>query len=160
VWLGLKLKYLLILNGWCMLCFVCNICIIYNLCSFKQFFIKFVFRVLTVCWFNTCPVENSLESTVIKPGPARQVYPGPGGWIGPGLLKDWPMQQPGKTRLTRRVDPWPGRPGRDLIFFSKMVFLLYPFFSYFSSWLITFFKVHYINIRKISYFFNVGFETL
>ena len=38
------------------------------------------------------------------------------------------MQQPGKTRLTQRVDPWPGRPGRtrtrpDVFFpFSNVVF--------------------------------------
>ena len=41
---------------------------------------------------------------VIKPGPARRVNPGPGrpgGWAGPGLIKDWLWQQPGQTRATR-----------------------------------------------------------
>jgi len=41
---------------------------------------------------------------VIKPGPARRVNPGPGrpgGWVGPGLIKDRLWQQPGKTRATR-----------------------------------------------------------
>jgi len=37
-------------------------------------------------------------------------------------------------------------------FLSNVVFLLYPFFSYFFSWLLIFFKVHYINIRKVFYF--------
>jgi hypothetical protein len=30
--------------------------------------------------------------------PARRVNPGPGGWTGPGLLKDRLGQQPGQTR--------------------------------------------------------------
>jgi hypothetical protein len=50
-------------------------------------------------------------SIVIKPGPARRVDPGPGrpgGWTGPGLIKDRLLQQPGQTRATRRVDPEPG----------------------------------------------------
>ena len=54
------------------------------------------------------PVLN----TVIKPGPARRVDPGPdrpGGWTGPGLIKDRLWQQPGQTRATRRVNPGPGR---------------------------------------------------
>ena len=45
---------------------------------------------------------------VIKPGPARRVDPGPhrpSGWTGSGLLKYRHVQQPGKTRATRRVDP-------------------------------------------------------
>jgi len=45
---------------------------------------------------------------VIKPGPARRVDPGPGrpgGWTGSGLSKDRPVQRPGKTRSTRRVNP-------------------------------------------------------
>jgi len=48
---------------------------------------------------------------VIKPGPARRVDPGPGrpgGWTGPGLIKDRLLQQPGQTRVTRQVDPEPG----------------------------------------------------
>jgi hypothetical protein len=47
-------------------------------------------------------------STVIKPGPARRVDPGPGGWTGLGLTKDRLWQQPGQTRATRWVDPGPG----------------------------------------------------
>jgi hypothetical protein len=46
--------------------------------------------------------------TIIKPGPARRVEPGPsrpGGWTGSGLLKDRLMQQSGKTRSTRQVNP-------------------------------------------------------
>jgi len=31
-------------------------------------------------------------TTVIKLGPARRVDPGPGGWTGPGLLKDQSVQ--------------------------------------------------------------------
>jgi hypothetical protein len=45
-------------------------------------------------------------------------------------------------------------------FFSNVGFLQYLFFLYFFSWLLALFKVHYINIRKLFYFFNVGFETL
>ena len=41
---------------------------------------------------------------VIKPGLARRVDPGPGGWTGLGLLKDRLVQQPGKTRSTWWVD--------------------------------------------------------
>ena len=64
-----------------------------------------------------------VQTTVIKPGPARRVDPGPGrpgGWTGPGLTKDRLWQQPGQTRVTRWVDPGPGRPGepgRDPVFF-------------------------------------------
>jgi len=39
-------------------------------------------------------------ASVIKPGPAGR----PGGWTGPGLLKDRLGQQPGQTQATRRVD--------------------------------------------------------
>ena len=42
--------------------------------------------------------------TVIKPGPARRVDPGPGrpgGWTGPGLTKDRLWQQPGQTQATQ-----------------------------------------------------------
>jgi len=55
------------------------------------------------------------KSIVIKLGLARRVDSGPGrpsGWTSSGLLKDRQVQQPGKTRTTRRVDPWPERPGR------------------------------------------------
>jgi hypothetical protein len=49
--------------------------------------------------------EYSFQISVIKPGPDRRVDPKPGGWTGSGLLKDLLMQQPGKTRSTRLVDP-------------------------------------------------------
>jgi hypothetical protein len=39
---------------------------------------------------------KSIKSTVIKPGPAGR----PDGWIGLDLLKDRPVQQPGKTWST------------------------------------------------------------
>jgi hypothetical protein len=96
--------------------------------------------------------------TIIKPGLAQRVDPGPGGWTSSSLLKDQLVQQPSKTRSTRRVNPLPGRIGTRP-FFLKCGFSLIPFFSYFFSWLLALFKVHYINIRKIFYFFNVGFET-
>jgi len=68
-----------------------------------------------------------------------------------------------KLELARRVDPrrwldrsvgWTGPSLFQMRFFSYT-----PLFSYFLSWLLTPFKVHYINIRKI-FFFNVGFKTL
>jgi len=68
--------------------------------------------------------------TDIKLRPAWQVDPGPGqpgGWIGLGKIKDWPKQQPNKTRSTHD----PGEPGWDPMFFfifSNVVFLIYPFF--------------------------------
>jgi len=43
----------------------------------------------------------TLFLTVIKPGTAWRVNPGPGGWTGPGLIKDRLWQQPGQTRATR-----------------------------------------------------------
>jgi len=57
---------------------------------------------------NTCGVR--VFNTVIKPDPARRVDPAgqPGGWTGPGLIKDRLWQQPGQTRATWRVDPEPG----------------------------------------------------
>jgi hypothetical protein len=68
-------------------------------------------------------------------------------------------------RCNNSVDPT-GRPmtranlDETRCFFFKCGFSLIPiFFLYFFSWLLTVFKVHYINIRKIFYFFNVRFET-
>ena len=56
-------------------------------------------------------IHRCIKTTVIKPGPALRVDPGPGrlgGWTGPGLIKDRLWQQPGQTRATRLVDrePW------------------------------------------------------
>jgi hypothetical protein len=81
----------------------------------------------------------------------------PGGWTGLGLLKEWPVQQPGKTWSTGGSTHDSGKPGRDpmffFLFFFQMWFSPIPlFFSYFFSCLLTLFKVHYINIRKIFYF--------
>ena len=56
----------------------------------------------------------TLFLTVIKPGPARRVNPGPGrpdGWAGPGPIKDQLWQQLGQTRT---------RPG--FFFFSNVGF--------------------------------------
>jgi hypothetical protein len=50
--------------------------------------------------------------TIIKPGPVGR----PGGWTGPGLIKDRLWQQPGQTRATRNPGD-PGEPGRDPVFF-------------------------------------------
>jgi len=90
---------------------------------------------------------------VIKPGLAWLVNLGPGDWIGPDLPKDRPVQRLGRpmTRATRK----------DLVvfFFSNVIFLLHPSFLYFFSWLLILFKAHCINITKVFYFFNVGFET-
>jgi len=47
-----------------------------------------------------------------------------------------------------------------MFFFLNVIFLLYPYFLYIFNWLLILFKAHYINIRKVFYFYNVGFETL
>jgi len=41
---------------------------------------------------------------VIKPGPAWRVDPGPGGWTGPGLIKDRLWQQPGRPKTRANLD--------------------------------------------------------
>jgi len=79
---------------------------------------------------------------------------------------------------TRLVNPELGWPDKNLvetfffqicffsylktIFFSNVFFLLPrdPSFFIFFNQLLTHFKVHYINIRRMFYFCNVGFETL
>jgi hypothetical protein len=43
-------------------------------------------------------MQSLVLTTVIKPGRARRVDPGPGGWTCPGLIKDRLWQQPGQTR--------------------------------------------------------------
>jgi len=91
----------------------------------------------------------------------------------------------GATTQQNPIDPV-GRPmtrvNLNETFFFKCGFSpMPPLFSFFFSWLLTLFKVHYINIRKIfyffmwdlkpfsiytlcsqekNYFFNVGFEAL
>ena len=44
-----------------------------------------------------------------------------------------------------------GAASGSCFFFLKYGYFSIPFFSYFFSWLLAFFKVHYINIRKIFY---------
>ena len=53
-----------------------------------------------------------IQATFIKPGPAGR----PGGWTGPGLIKDRLWQQLGQTRATRNPGD-PGELGRDPVFF-------------------------------------------
>jgi len=56
---------------------------------------------------------------------------------------------------------WPMTRMRPGVFFFQMWFFSCTLlFSYLFSWLLTLFKVHYINIRKVFNFFNVRFETL
>jgi hypothetical protein len=58
--------------------------------------------------------------TVSKPGLAWRVGSIPGrpcGWIGSGLIKDWPEQQPGKTGRLGGSTHDTGKPGRDPMFF-------------------------------------------
>jgi len=74
----------------------------------------------------------------------------PGDWIGLGLLKDRLVQQPGKTRSTHD----PGE--TQCFFFFKCGFSPVSFFFIFFSWLLTLFKVHYINIRRKKLFFQCG----
>jgi len=70
-----------------------------------------------------------------------------------------------KNQLTCRVNWNPddsAKPDRDLFFFFKCVFShsQRPLFFIFFIWLLTHFKVHYINTRRMFYFFIVKFETL
>jgi hypothetical protein len=68
-------------------------------------------------------VPPGLISLVIKLGR-------PDGWIGPCLIKDQPGQQPGKTRSTRRINPWPGQTRCFFFLFkyeiwNSLVYMLY-----------------------------------
>jgi hypothetical protein len=87
-----------------------------------------------------------------------------GGWTDPGKVK----------RLTRAkkcsnsVD-LPSRPMTqatqqnpiEIHFFLNVFFFIArnPFLYIYFSWLLTLFKVYYINIWKIFYFFNVKFKA-
>jgi hypothetical protein len=53
----------------------------------------------------------------------------------------------------------PGKFKQDFFFLVKCSFSL-VFFLYFFNWLLTLFKVYYINTKKIFYYFNIEFETL
>ncbi|XP_011003139.1 PREDICTED: ranBP2-type zinc finger protein At1g67325-like isoform X2 [Populus euphratica] len=62
----------------------------------------------TKCNRQNCGAEKPAESKKspsLAPDEDDQVDPGPGGWTGPSLLKDRPVQLLGKIRLTWRVDP-------------------------------------------------------
>jgi hypothetical protein len=59
-----------------------------------------------------------VPTSVLKPGPARRVDPGPGRpgpRTGPGGGKNPLGNWPGETRSTRRVDPGPGPPGQTRV---------------------------------------------
>jgi hypothetical protein len=112
------------------------------------------------CYF--CGSESK-KTIVIKPGSARRVDLGPdrhGGWIGSGKAKDRDEQKPSKTCLTRDLGD-PANPDETLFFsFSNVFFLLArDLLFYFFNWLLILFKVHYINSRRMFYFFNVRSET-
>jgi hypothetical protein len=65
------------------------------------------------------------------------------------LTCNWPEV----NRPTCWVNPklkWPEKNPVETFYKKKMCF----------SWLLTYFKVHYINTRRIFYFCNVKFETL
>ena len=62
--------------------------------------------------------QKGLFGSVLKPGPARRVDPGPGRpglGTGPGEGKNPLGNWPGETRSTRRVDPGPGPPGQTRV---------------------------------------------
>jgi len=64
-------------------------------------------------------------STFIKPGLAGR----PGGWTSLGLLKEWSVQQPGKTWSTGGSTHDSGKPGQDpMFFFFKCGFSPIPLF--------------------------------
>jgi len=82
-------------------------------------------QVLYVSWGNKSQQIQKINNlrkkllktthSVLRPGPARRVNPGPGrpGPVaGPGLSKKQAGNWPCQTRSTRRVDPGPGRPGQ------------------------------------------------
>lgn len=76
---------------------------------------SFKFWWIDVIGVIDCFLEGLAAAIVFKPKPVRRVDLGPGrsgGWTGPGLLKNHLGQQSDKTRSTRRIDPWPERPGQ------------------------------------------------
>jgi hypothetical protein len=84
-------------------------------------------------------VPPGLISLVIKLGR-------PDGWIGPCLIKDQPGQQPGKTRSTRRINPWPGQ--TRCFFFS------------FQIWDLKFISIYAIcSQKKKIMFFQCGIKN-
>jgi hypothetical protein len=79
----------------------------------------------------------------------------------PGIRLTWWLDRSGFVKrpsgaTTRQnpVDPWPGRD--PVFFFFKCGFSPVSFFFIFFSWLLTLFKVHYINIRRKKLFFQCG----
>jgi hypothetical protein len=81
-------------------------------------------------------------------------------------LKDWDKQNLTKlvwfAELTLDLDD-PIKSGWDpkFIYFSNVFFYRQRlfFYIYIFSWLLIPFKIHYINTRKIFYFFKVEFEA-
>jgi hypothetical protein len=69
-------------------------------------------------------------------GPGR-----PGGWTGPGLIKDRLWQQPGQTRATRPVDP--SEPERD------------PVFIFFQMWDLKSISIYTICSQEKSHVFSM-----
>jgi hypothetical protein len=60
----------------------------------------------------------TVSPSVLKPGPARRVDPGPGRpgpGTGPGRGKNPLGNWPGETRSTRWADPGPGPPGQTQV---------------------------------------------
>jgi hypothetical protein len=109
--------------------------------------------VLLLAWLSDSS-HLGLACIVIKSRPAQRVDPRPSDWTGLDKTKDWGKQKPGKTRC--------------LFFFLFNVFFLLaraPLFLYktrqgiFLFLILTIFKVHYINARRMFYFFNVGCEA-
>jgi hypothetical protein len=94
--------------------------------------------------------------------PARLVNPELG-WLGGQTesvsFKIWSYNWPKINRLTQLGT----RVTRQNSFFFPNVFFLLPrdlfFFFILFSWLLTLLKIHYINTRRMFYFFNVRFET-
>ena len=94
--------------------------------------------------------------------PARLVNPELG-WLGGQTesvsFKIWSYNWPKINRLTQLGT----RVTRQNSFFFPNVFFLLPrdlfFFFILFSWLLTLLTIHYINTRRMFYFFNVRFET-
>ena len=104
---------------------------------------------------------------VIRPDPVQQVNPDPGdsgsrsglfhSKTRPTIGSEKTVLLAGSTRNSNDL----AKPDRDLVFFFKCVFFLVrdPSFFILFNWLLTHIKVHYINTRRMFYFFNMRFET-
>jgi len=115
--------------------------------SIKIYIVKKLYLYYSKYYFINLAIQN----IVIKPRPAWQidrvarpvrVCQKTGQCNNPAKLS-WPDE------LTHDL----GEPGRDQFLFFKCGFSPIPlFFHIFFSWLLTLFKVYYINIIKIFYF--------